>query len=89
LVDLLQKYEDVFKEPKQLHPPRQHDHSIPLVEGAQQVSIKAYRHPFYQKDVIEKIVKELLHAEVIRPSHSHFSSLVLLVRKANARIIDH
>jgi hypothetical protein len=79
----------VFKEPKQLHPPRQHDHSIPLVEGAQPVSIKAYRRPFYQKDVIEKIVKELLHAGVIRPSHSHFSSLVLLVRKANARIIDH
>lgn len=84
LEDLLQKYADVFMEPKELPPPRQHDHSIPLEGGAQLVSIRAYRHPFYQKEEIEKIVKELLHARVIRHSNSPFSSPVLLVRKADA-----
>jgi hypothetical protein len=84
LADLLQKYAAVFQEPKQLPPPRQHDHSIPLLEGTQPVSVRPYRYPFYQKEEIEKIVKELLQAEVIRPSNSHFSSLVMLVWKADA-----
>jgi hypothetical protein len=84
LADLLQKYEDVFKELKQLPPPRQHDHSIPLVEGAQPVSARAYRYHFYQKEEIEKIVKELLHVGVIRLSNSPFYSPVLLVRNADA-----
>jgi hypothetical protein len=38
---------------------------------------------FYQKAEIEKIVKDLLQTSVIRPSNSPFSSLALLVRKAN------
>ncbi|XP_062158729.1 uncharacterized protein LOC133866207 [Alnus glutinosa] len=42
------------------------------------------KYPFYQKEEIEKIVKELLQARVIRPSNSPFSSPVLLVRKADA-----
>jgi hypothetical protein len=84
LADLLQKYAAVFQEPKQLPPPRQHDHSIPLLEGTQPVSARPYRYPFYQKEEIEKIVKELLQAGVIRPSNSPFSSPVLLVRKADA-----
>lgn len=60
LADLLQKYAAVFQEPKLLPPPRQHDHSIPLVEGTQPVSVRPYRYPFYQKEEIERIVKELL-----------------------------
>jgi len=33
LQDLLQQYEDVFKEPKGLPPVGSHDHDIPLQEG--------------------------------------------------------
>lgn len=84
LADLLQKYAAVFQEPKQLPPPRQHEHSIPLLEGTQLVSMRPYMYPFYQKEEIEKIVKELLQTGVIRPTNSPFSSLVLLVRKADA-----
>jgi hypothetical protein len=75
---LLKDFGDVFKEPTDLPPRRVQDHSITLQPGAQPVSIRPYRYPFY-----EKIVKELLHTGVIRPSHSPFSSLVLLVRKAD------
>lgn len=51
------------------------------MEGAQLISARAYRYHFYQKEEIEKIVKELLHVGVIRPSNSPFYSPVLLVRK--------
>jgi len=80
---LLRTFEDVFKEPTALPPRRLQDHSITLQPGAQPVSVRPYRYPFYQKAEIEKIVKELLHTGVIRPSHSPFSSPVLLVRKAD------
>jgi len=78
---ILNAYTDVFQEPKGLPPHRAQDHSIPLQEGAQPVSVRPYRYPFYQKEEIEKIVQELLDSGVIRPSHNPFSSPVLLVRK--------
>jgi hypothetical protein len=81
--DILREFAEVFQEPKGLPPSRSHDHSIPLIPGAQPVSVRPYRYPFYQKEEIEKIVRELLDSRVIRPSHSPFSSPVLLVRKAD------
>jgi hypothetical protein len=44
---------------------------------------RPYRHPYFQKTEIEKIVRELLQSGVIRPSQSPFSSPVLLVRNAD------
>jgi hypothetical protein len=81
--DLLQQFEDIFREPKGLPPLRSHDHAIPLQDGVTPVSVRPYRYPFYQKEEIEKIVKDLLKSGVIRPSHSPFSSPVLLVRKTD------
>jgi hypothetical protein len=83
LSSILQEYEDVFQEPKGLPPAWSHDHSITLQPGAQPVSVQPYKYPYYQKEEIEKIVKELLESGVIRHSHSPFSSSVLLVRKAD------
>ena len=80
---LLSGYEDVFVEPKGLPPNRSHDHAIHLQEGAKAVSVRPYRYPYFQKEEIEKIVRELLQSGVIRPSQSPFSSPVLLVRKAD------
>jgi hypothetical protein len=54
-----------------------------LIKGAQPVSVRPYRYPYFQKEEIERIVQELLDSGVIRPSHSPFSSSVLLVQKAN------
>ena len=47
------------------------------------MSMKPYRYHFYQKEEIEKIVKQLLKSSVIRSSTSPFSSPMLLVRKAD------
>ena len=54
-----------------------------LKEGTQAINERPYRYHFYQKSEIEKIVHELLEVRSIRPSQSPFSSLVLLVRKAD------
>ncbi|KAF5447657.1 hypothetical protein F2P56_033191, partial [Juglans regia] len=80
---LLGHYEDVFGDPKGLPPQRSHDHSITLNPNTNPISVRPYRYPYFQKDEIEKIVRELLTSGVIRPSHSPYSSPVLLVRKAD------
>jgi len=58
-----------------LHP------SITLVPGAQPPNVRPYRYPFTQRNEIEKIIKELLEAGVIRPSISPYSSPVVMVLK--------
>jgi hypothetical protein len=83
VAEVLQQFEDVFQKPHGLPPRRVLDHAITLQEGAQPVSVRPYRYPFYQKEEIERIVQELLQSGVIQHSHSPFSSPVLLVRKAD------
>lgn len=81
---VLTEYEQVFQEPKELPPRRFHDHGIPLIPGAKPVSSRPYRQPYLQKTEIEKQVIELLRDGLIRPSHSPFSSPVLLVKKSDS-----
>ena len=66
-----------------LPPIRAHEHHIIMKEGSSPIYERPYRYPFYQKTKIEKIVHELLEVGSIRVSHGHFSSLVLLVKKAD------
>ena len=80
---LLLDYKTVFATPEGLPPLRDHEHHILLKEGTQAVSQRPYRYPYYQKNEIENIVKELLSVGFIRNSSSPFASPVLLVRKAN------
>jgi hypothetical protein len=80
---MLKQFKHTFQEPKGLPPNCFHDHAIPLQEGVSPVSVRPYKYHFYQKEEIEKIVKDLLKSEVICPSHSPFSSPVLLVRKTD------
>jgi hypothetical protein len=79
---ILSKHQTVFSTPQGLPPSRGvHDHSIPLVPGSLNPNIRPYRHPFAQKNEIEKMVQELLTAGVIRPSTSPYSSPVVMVLK--------
>ena len=81
--DLLVEFEFVFATLVDLPPLRGHEHQITLKEGAQEINQRPYTYPYYQKNEIEKIVKELLSVGFIRDSCSPFASPVLLVRKAD------
>jgi hypothetical protein len=79
---LLSKHQMEFSTPQGLPPSHSvHDHSIPLVPGSLPPNIHPYRHPFSQKNEIEKMVQELLNAGVICPSMSPYSSPVVMVLK--------
>jgi hypothetical protein len=82
LQDIISKHQLVFSTPQGLPPScGVHDHSIPLVPGSLPPNIRLYRHPFSQKNEIEKMVQELLNAGVIHPSMSPYSSPVVMVLK--------
>ncbi|KAI0497467.1 hypothetical protein KFK09_020695 [Dendrobium nobile] len=78
---LIQEFKEVFQPPLGLPPPREQEHAIILREGMSPVSIRPYRYPQFQKDEIEKLIRKMLEAGIIRPSTSLFSSPVLLVKK--------
>ena len=78
---MLQQYLRVFHIPSGLPPLRQRQHHITLKEGSNPVSVRPYCYPQIQKEEIEKLVAEILQAGIIQPSHSLFSSSMLLVKK--------
>lgn len=72
--ELLSRFAPVFEAPKGLPPRRKYDHTIPLIPGAQPVSIRPYRIAPALKDEMEKQVKDMLDAGIIRHNNSAFSS---------------
>jgi len=84
LQSLLADYPDLFQEPKGLPPLRTHDHKIPLRDGRESVNLRPYRYSGLQKDTLEKMVKEMLTAKIIRTNNSPFASPVILVKKKDS-----
>jgi hypothetical protein len=78
---VLDNYQSVFEEPKDLPPHRKYDHTIPLLPGASPVNLRPCRYIPMQKNEIEKQVKEMLAQGVIQASASPFASPALLVGK--------
>jgi hypothetical protein len=79
----LSQHQYIFNNPQGLPPSHgAHDHSIRLVPSSPPPNVFPYRHPFDQKNEIEKIVRELLTTCVIRPSTSpYFSPTVVVLKK--------
>ena len=77
----LQKFRDLFLPPTGLPPYRTIDHKIHLIPNSKPVNVRPYRYPHFQKNEMEKLIREMLDQGIIRPSQSPFSSPVLLVKK--------
>ncbi|GAU28307.1 hypothetical protein TSUD_256350 [Trifolium subterraneum] len=82
IADLILKFEDIFKEPRQLPPPRPgFDHRIPLKEGAEPFNLRPYRFSLIQKDIIDKLVQDMLdQADPLPSSFVSFAAAVMDVR---------
>lgn len=80
LHSLLDRFYDIFEEPKGLPPYRRFDHSIPLQEN-KPISCRPYRYGPVQKTEIERQVAEMLANGIIQESSSAFAAPVVLVRK--------
>lgn len=78
---VLEKYNNIFQEPTELPPVRGREHVITLYPGLGPVSVQPYIYPQMYKEIMAKSVLEMLATAIIRPSHSSYSSLVLLVKK--------
>ncbi|WVZ14824.1 hypothetical protein V8G54_012390 [Vigna mungo] len=79
--DLLEQHDGVFTELEGLPPSRETVHQIHLKEGTGPINVRPYRYPHIMKDEIEQQVSEMLRSGVVRPSHSPYSSPVILVKK--------
>ncbi|XP_075077224.1 uncharacterized protein LOC142163967 [Nicotiana tabacum] len=78
---LLQQYSEVFKEPTEMPPQRECDYIINLFLGARPFNLRPYRYSHDQKDVVEAIISDMLHAKTVVPSQSAFVFPALLVKK--------
>ena len=72
LKPVLDEFKGVFEVPTGLPPHRPQDHAIQLRLGAQPPNIRPYRCPHSQKNKIERIVKDMLTAGIIKPRTSRF-----------------
>lgn len=82
--DILLENAEVFLEPTKLPPIRSCDHAIKLIPGSTPVNQRPYRYSHEQKDVIEKMVQEMLKAKTVKYSTSPFASPVILVKKKDS-----
>ena len=78
---ILDKFAVVFDTPSGLPPRRACDHKIPLMEGAQPVRIRRYRHCPKLKTEIEKQIQGMLASGEISFSDSAFTSPIIMVKK--------
>lgn len=70
LKELVHQFTPLFEEPQDLPPNRKFDHRIVLKDEAKLVNVHPYRYTHFQKEEIERQVREMLDKGLIRPSKS-------------------
>ncbi|KAI5396610.1 hypothetical protein KIW84_062710 [Lathyrus oleraceus] len=68
LEEVLGKYAHIFQTPSSVPPRRKKEHAINLIDGHGAVNVRPYRYPHHHKNEIERQVKEMLAAGIIRHS---------------------
>ncbi|XP_041994863.1 uncharacterized protein LOC121744871 [Salvia splendens] len=81
VLSVLEGFQGVFGTPVGMPPFRPFDHHVHLLPGTRPVNVRPYRYPYFQKNEIERQVKDMLDQGIIQRSNSPFSSPVLLIRK--------
>ncbi|XP_042019016.1 uncharacterized protein LOC121766845 [Salvia splendens] len=81
IVEVLTKFRTVFSLPTGMPPKRPFDHRVHLLPGTRPINVRPYRYPYFQKNEIERQVKDMLEQGIIQRSNSPFSSPVLLIWK--------
>lgn len=72
LMAVLHRFKAVFCKPHGLPPLSPQDHAIHLQHQADPVNVKPYRYPYFQKQVMEQLVSDMLKEGVIQASTSPF-----------------
>lgn len=86
VINLLSKYNSILAtSSKDLSPSKLLPHSINLVDGAKPFKQRSYKLSKIQSDVLKEELKKLIDNKLIVPSHSPWSSPVLLVPKKNGK----
>lgn len=78
---VLDKFRTIFSILVGMPPKRPFDHKVHLLLGTRPVNVRPYRYPYFQKNEIERQVREMLEQGIIQRSSSSFSFPVLLIRK--------
>lgn len=78
---ILDYFVDSLAPPKGLPQSRPNDHAIVIHPGAGLVKVRPYQYPHFQKVEMTKLVEKMLEDGIIQPSHSPYSSPVILLRK--------
>jgi hypothetical protein len=81
LVEIVDSYKELFKEPKILPPKREIQHEIQLQSDAPLPNIGMYRMSVIENEEIKKQIQELVDKGFIRPSSSPCGSPIILVPK--------
>lgn len=68
LKEVVKRHQAIFENPKGPPPSREKDHTIVLKEGTNPVSVRPYHYPQIQKDEIEKMARDMLQDQFVRPS---------------------
>lgn len=77
---LLAEFPDVFQEPKGLPPSQACDHKITLMTSSEPPVLKPYCYLHKRKDEIKRQCAKMLEQVIIRPSHSPYSSPILVAQ---------
>lgn len=82
ITQVLQTYNDIFTEPNSLSPSGSgFDLHIPHKEAIVPFNIRPYRYSTIPRDMVDKLVNEMLNQGIIQYSNSPFASPTVLVRK--------